>query len=506
MKHSQRGAGILLNYLTEGVRVLSVLLVTPAVLRFLGQQEYGLYQMAVSLVSGLGLLNVGFGSAYLRHYSRYLSEGKMHRIPDLNGMFLLIFSLLACLCLLGGWLLAHGGTGIFGKGLSFEELEKARKLILLLTVSLAITLLGSVFDCQLLAREQFVFQKLLRLLQTLLNPLLTLPLLLLGYGSEAMVLVSLLLCAGVTAGNGFYCRNRLHMRVSFQDLPLSELRELWGFVFFLFLNQMIDQVNWSVDKFLLGRMSGTAAVAVYSVGGQINTLYVQMSTAISAVFAPKVNRMAAQSADNEELSCLMASVGRGQMMVLGLILTGFALFGKEFLALWAGPGYEEAYTVALLLMVPVTVPLIQNIGLEILRARNRHRARSLVCAALAAGNILLSITLIPKFGASGAAVGTAIALAAGNVLFMNWYYRSRLKLNMSHFRKELQGILPALCGALAAGRLLKSGFCIRSWWQLLVFAGLYAMGYAVIFWRFALNNREKQGLKAMLRKKEKGDR
>ena len=37
-------------------------------------------------------------------------------------------------------------------------------------------------------------------------------------------------------------------------------------------NQIIDQINWSVDKFLLGRFAGTTAVAVYGVGGQINSI------------------------------------------------------------------------------------------------------------------------------------------------------------------------------------------------------------------------------------------
>ena len=37
---------------------------------------------------------------------------------------------------------------------------------------------------------------------------------------------------------------------------------MWVFTFFIFLNQIIDQINWSVDKFLLGRLAGTTAVAV----------------------------------------------------------------------------------------------------------------------------------------------------------------------------------------------------------------------------------------------------
>lgn len=35
-----------------------------------------------------------------------------------------------------------------------------------------------------------------------------------------------------------------------------------------------------------------------------------------------------------------------------------------FIKIWAGPEYGASYAVALLLIIPVTVPLIQNLGIE----------------------------------------------------------------------------------------------------------------------------------------------
>ena len=44
---------------------------------------------------------------------------------------------------------------------------------------------------------------------------------------------------------------------------------------------IVDQINWSVDKFILGIFGGTTAVAIYAVGGQINTMYMSLSSSIS---------------------------------------------------------------------------------------------------------------------------------------------------------------------------------------------------------------------------------
>lgn len=499
---SQKAAGILLTYLTEGVKGLSVLLVTPLLLRLLGQQEYGLYQMVLSVTSYLGLLNFGFGSAYVREYSRQLVQGDAEELSRLNGMFFLIFTGLSLLCLLLGGFLIVQARLVFGNGLTPEELEKVRRLLGILVLNLALTLQGSLFDCHITARERFGFQKLLRLLQALLNPVLTVLLLQAGHGVEAVAWVSLFLTAVVSLANGAYCRRKLRMGLSFQALPLSRLGQLWGFAFFLFLNQVMDQINWNVDKFLLGRMCGTESVALYGVAAQVNSLYIQLSTAVSAVFLPGVNRMAARRGDNADLSRLMARVGRVQLMILGLILSGFVLFGREFLILWAGREYGSAYEIVLLLMIPMTIPLIQNLGIEIQRARNRHRTRSLVCFVLAVGNLLLSIRLIPGSGPLGAAAGTAAALLAGNVVFMNWYYQHRLKLDMVHFWKAVFPLLPVIGAVFLAGMLVKGVITVSSWRGFALGVTGYAACYGLMLWRFAMNGGEKKWLRQFQGKKE----
>ena len=70
MKLSQKKVGALLSYVSEAIRILTALIYTPIMLRLLGQSEYGLYQLVHSVVSYLSLLSLGFGSAYVRFFSR----------------------------------------------------------------------------------------------------------------------------------------------------------------------------------------------------------------------------------------------------------------------------------------------------------------------------------------------------------------------------------------------------------------------------------------------------
>lgn len=486
---NQRKAGVILSYAGEMVKIVVSLVYTPVMLRLLGQSEYGLYQLVYSVVSYLSLLSLGFGSSYLRFYSRYKAQKDESGVAKLNGMFILIFSSISIICIICGSIMIGNIHNIFGTGLTKQEYETARVLMGLLIINLAMTFPNSVFNCSITAHEKFFFQKLLILLQNLFSPFLTIPLLIMGYGSIGMVSVTTFLTFVLLFSNMFYCFKNLHIRFEFKGLQISLLKEMWVFTFFIFLNQIIDQINWSLDKFLLGRFAGTTAVAVYGVGGQINTLYLQFSSSVSNVFVPKVNRIVAETNDDEQLTKLFTKVGRIQFMVLGLILSGFVFLGTPFVKLWAGSEYSESYVVTLLLIIPVTVPLIQNLGIEIQRAKNMHKARAIIYLAIA--NVFISIPLIKVIGPTGAALGTAISLIVGNIIFMNWYYHVRIGMNMIYFWKEIAKFIPALITPCGVGFLIMKFAHVSGIFNVFIYSIIYMVIYGISMYFLGMNTEEK---------------
>lgn len=500
MKINQRKAGVILSYAGQLTKILISIIYTPIMLRLLGQSEYGLYQLVYSVVSYLSLLSLGFSSSYMRFYSRYKAQRDEDGVARLNGMFLLIFTSLSIVCVLCGCVMLGNIKGIFGSGLTDSEYSTARILMALLVVNLALTFPNSVFSCAITAHEKFLFQKFLILLQNVCNPLLALPLLIMGYGSIGMVAVTTFLTLLVLLMNVYYSFHNLHIRFCFKKFQLDLLKEMWVFTFFIFINQIIDQINWSVDKFLLGRFAGTTAVAVYGVGGQINSMYIELSSSVSNVFVPKVNRIVAESGDDNELTRLFTKVGRIQFMILGLILSGFIFFGIPFVKIWAGSEYGDSYAVALLLIAPVTVPLIQNLGIEIQRAKNMHKARAIVYLFIAIANVAISIPLIKLMGPIGAALGTAISLIAGNIIFMNWYYHARIGMNMLYFWKEIARFIPALIVPCLIGIAIMKFVNITGFVKLGLFAMAYTVVYAFSMYFFGMNDEEKQLVIGPIRK------
>lgn len=252
------------------------------------------------------------------------------------------------------------------------------------------------------------------------------------------------------------------------------------------------------------KIRGTAAVAVYSVGAQLNQYFVNFSTAVSSVFLPRVNRMVSEGKKEKELTELLARVGRIQFLILAYILGGFGILGRYFILIWAGEEYGQAYAVTLLLICPVTIPLIQNLGIEIQRAMNRHQFRSVLYLVMALGNLLVSIGLTEKFGVAGAAAGTCAGLLVGNGLIMNLYNHKKIGLDMKYFWRQILPLLPGAAGAFALGMGIASLIRIDSLEKFAVTGVIYTVMYTGFEWKLGMNGKEKALVKDFLRKAGRG--
>lgn len=497
MKVNQLKAGSLLAYVQMAINVLVGLFYTPIMLRFLGQSEYGLYSTVSSTISMLSILSFGFNSSYIRFYSDYKAKKDEISINKLNGLFLIVFIIIGIVALLCGIYLSLNLNFVFGEGLTADELAIAKKLMMILSVNLAISFLMSVFYSIISAHEKYVFLKLIAMLKTVLGPFVTIPLLIMGYRSVAMVIVTTLISAMVDIVYLVYTKLTLKTKFVFKGFEKKLFNKLFVFTFFIALNIVVDQINNNIDKFLLGRYKGTVEVAIYAVGSYIYTYYILFSTAISGVFTPRIHKIINETNSDiilqkNELTKIFVKVGRVQFLILGLIVSGFVFFGKTFIGYWAGKGYDASYYVALLLMVPASVPLIQNLGIEIQRAMNKHKFRSLSYLFMAFINVGLTIVLCQKYGAIGAAFGTSISLFVMNGIVMNVYYHKKCNIDIIVFWKEIFQLIRAIIIPIVFGITIAYLINFKSIFGMLVGIASYSLVYSISMWLLGMNSFEKK--------------
>ncbi len=494
---SQIGFGSILSFGQIFLNIIIGLIYIPLMIKLLGQSEYGLYNTVASTISMLTILNLGFGSGYIRYYSRYKAVNDTKSIDKLNGLFLIIFLIIGAVAFGCGTFLVFNLDMVFENGLTAVELELARVLMSLLTVNLTISFPMSVFSSIISAHERFIFLKLLGMAKTVFNPLLTIPLLMLGYGSVAVVTVTLIVSLIVDVAYLFYVFRVLKCRFVFCGFEKGIFKDLFSYTLFIALNVIVDQVNWNVDKVLLGRFKGTVCVAIYSVGATLQSYYQMFSSAISGVFTPYIHRVI-NNKDLEssekigKLNELFVNIGKIQFALLAMIVSGFVLFGKSFILHWAGEGYDESYYVAILLMIPVTIPLIQNIGIEIQRALNKHQFRSIAYTGMVFFNLAVTVYLAPRYGAIGAAMGTALSLVIANGFIMNIYYHKACNINILHFWKSIARLSLGLIIPIIYGVVLNRFIEISGFFVLVLVLLSYMVVYLLSMWTVGINLRDRK--------------
>lgn len=490
-------AGVILGYANFAVKMVIQLAYVPILLRLLGQNEYGVYQLVASVISYLSLLNFGFGGSYLRFYAIF--KGDKKKEDTLNGTFLSVFLFFAVIAFGVGMLMTWNTELLLGDKLLHSEIKLAQVLMFIMAINMALSFPISVFSSIVTSRECFIFQRVVELLKSIFNPFLVIIALLMGYGSIGLVCVATLLTIAGAVANIWYVLKKIKAGFIFTSIDKGLIKEVGVFSFFLFLNSIIDQINWNVDKFLLGRFVGAASIAIYSVGAQINNIYIQITDMIATVMAPRVNIITASEKNPlPKLSNLWIKVGRLQTILVLGILAGFSVFGKEFINLWAGPEYMESYYVTLLLIAPISIPLCQTLGVDIQRALNKHKYRSIVYACVAIGNLIISIPLIKNFGAVGAAAGTMVALIVGNVIIMNIMYDKLIGLDVRGFWKQVCKLVPSVIPAIIVSILLNNVIRIDSWGLLIVGCSIFGLVYFICLNIYGFNKEEKAMVNHMM--------
>lgn len=495
---SQRRLGVVLGYVNILAKNLVNLVYTPMLLSFVGQAEYGVYQTANSFVFSLSLLTFGFSQAYVRFYTRMQAEGTDEDVRRLNGMYLLLYLAVCALVLVLGFLASASAGSIFSGGFTDAQVELAGVLMAVMTVNVACTLFSTVFDACILAHEEFRFQQSRQLLTTLATPLAALVLLYAGMGAVGVALAQLAVNACLLVLNVRFAVGRLYMRFDFRHPDGALFRAVAAFSAWIFANQVCDLVNQNVPNVLLGALADATAVSVFAVSVQIRSVFYSLSTTMSNVFTPKINQIVAESNDNGMLTDLMSRVGRYQMVLFCWVYCGFVLLGEFFVTTWAGPGFAEAYPLICFMVLPLVVPLTQNTGIEIQRAKNMHRARSVAMLAMAAVNVLVTFVATSQVGCWAPAIGYVLSIVLGNGLFMNWYYQRRVGLNMGVFWQRNLPVVLASAAVLAVCILVRGILPVAGLSSFLAWGVAYTALFAAAMWAAVLTTTERSSVIARL--------
>lgn len=503
MAKSQLRIGAVLSYINMAIGTLIPMFYTPIMLELLGQSEYGLFKLSSSITSYLALISFGIGSAVVRYLTKYRTEGDKDGEEGIFGLFNVIFAVVSVITVIAGIAIVFVLEPIYGNAISAPgQMMEMKILVLILSCTTALSFLCTPYNAVVTSHERFVFLQIINIITTVFIPVVNIIVLYFGFKSVGMVASSLALNIIIQILYIVYVRRSIGLKPNYKIMPKHLLGEILVFSLWIFVANVVNQLYNATDTLIIGAVPAlaTIGVAVYNIGVTFNNMVQSFSVGILSVLTPKVNGMVFSGKNNSELTDLMIRVGRLQCYIVSLVVTGFIAFGQQFINLWAGEGYEDAYWVALVTMIPACIPLIQNVALNVIVAQNKHRFRSLTYLFIAIVNVVGTILCVNQFGIVGAAVVTGAANIVGQGIIMNWYYWKRIGLEIPRFWKSVlrMFIIPlALC---VITMLIIQFVHLDGWLMLLTGILIYTVLFLGLNWFIVMNNYEKDIFRGPVRK------
>lgn len=491
MAINQLKAGAFLSYFGLAINIIVGLLYTPWMINSIGKADYGLYTLALSVIS-LFVFDFGIGQAVTRFLAKYLAEGNQDKANNCLGLVyklyfyidVAIFLILTCI---------YFFIPSIYQELTTEEIEKFKIIYIAVSFFSVISFPFIPVNGVLTANEKFIQLKLCDLANKLFIVFSMTVCLLLGYGLYAMVGINIIAGLLTIALKLFFINRDTKTSINFSYVNKSEFREILGFSGWVTIKSLSERMIFTLSPTILGMVAGSVEIALFGICNVIEGYVYSFAGALNGLFLPQVSKIAADG--KGDIMPLMIRVGRLLFFVTGLIIVGFITVGQDFINVWLGKGYEITYFSTVLVILPSLFYVPQEIGCSAIAVYNKIKYQAIVYVFMGLSNLLIGYFLAKMYGCFGICMAIFIAYNIRNI-GLEYIFKNQLHLQLGLFFREVfikMGVPLSVSGLL--------GFCCHyvpliGWGGFMLKGSIVFIIYMLVMWKLALSKEEKDILMA----------
>ena len=499
---SQLEIGVLITYLSIGFNIVAGLLYTPWMIDQIGKNDYGLYTLVNSLIA-LFMMDFGLSSATARYVAKYRSENKKEELEKFISAVYKLYLLIDLIILLV-LIVFFFFIDVVYQNFTPDELYKFKVIYIIAGVYSVCSFPCVNFNGILNAYEEFVPLKLTDLFQKMGCVVFTVLALCFNGNLYSLVIVNVI--SGIVANlvKLYFVNKNVNVRIKKMEKKESRgyFKAIFSFSLWSTIWALSQRLIFNITPTLLGIVvvNAAAAISVFGIITTIEGYFYTITTAISGMFLSRITRILNGDTADEELNNLAVKVGRFQFGLNGLLIVGFCLIGKEFVALWLGNGFVEAYYGIVLVVIPGVFYNALEILLTTIVVKNLIKYQAYIQIAIGVTNVIFSLILSHFMGVLGASISICIAYCLRLVLTLI-FVKKKLSFDMKTFVKKCyirMGIPVAI--AFVLGFFVATAF-EGSTWLLLGLKGVaIVIIYAICVMLTGLSKNERRALYKKIKK------
>lgn len=449
--------GTIISYLSVLIQIVSTLVITPFLIKHIGDTEYGIYKIVSSLITYINIMNFGLGNSLIRFLSELMVQGQKKRAGELTKILCIVNLSAVLLAVLAGIGIYYIIPDAFSASMTEGDFVTAQRVYLVLLVSALFTIMNDVQASYIYVHEKFIFAKIIDLSKYFVKMVLLLCIISHFEAALYVAIVDLLISLAVYAIDFCYCRCKLNYHPLQAKIDLKQLDKKYylnviKYSALFFVNLIVEQLIWNTDTIIIGMKVDAQRAAVFGAGSTISAAYYSMTLIINSILFPRIVKDVSLRKNGEYFTDIMVKTGRIQAFISMYILGGYLLFGQTFVChIWLNPSYKLAWITSLIIMAGTLFNSLASSGHLILRAIDKQGFFLTIYLLVFLTNTVCTYFIVDYFGITGAACATSLSYVAGMCFFIFPYYKKAIGINLKRF---LGNILPivmvySLLGGLA---------------------------------------------------------
>ena len=439
MKSLKKPSLLVNSFSNCGTLITSVsvgLFLTPYIISHVGKSGYGIWILIGSLIGYYGILDLGIKSAVSRYVAKYAGQ---KNDEALNEMINTAFGFFLCVGLfsIAASFLVAGPLSVFFK-MPAQDMESFKRLVVLFGIATGLNFPANLFSVVIRAHERFVVANNISVFIILLRALLIFFFLKYGFGlvgiGYAYVIVSILM---LVLNYHYCCVIFAHLYINSKLISMSMLKRLLGFGLITSILEVANIMRFHLDSFVIAKFMDVAHVAIYGIAAMLIKYFLEfVAKSTQLVFSPRFASLYGVGKIDELRMLFLDSLRVSSFLSFG-IATILFLFGRNFIEIWVGKTYLDAYPILIVLLCSYSFALAQTPGISLVYAVKKHLFFAVISVGEAMINLGLSIFLVFHFGLFGVALGTAIPMLIVKILIQPLYISKVIEISWVEYVRQL---------------------------------------------------------------------
>src|SRR5438552_9134266 len=406
---------ILTGLLALATNVVVGFLMMPFIVNHIGLTGFGIWMLVNTLVGYMGLLDVGLGPTLVKKSAELLATKDVQALNRIISIFFVLYLLIGSIIGVAVVTLSPVAPHVFN--VPAESISEFQAVFWILGLQVAVSFPMSIWIGLLGGLQAYHIQNSISTITTLTKAAGTFFLLQAGSG-----LVSLIWLGFALAGVGwliamFSVKRRIpYLRVDASHFGLGQTKEIAQFSGVMFIGGLSWKTLFESARIIIGLFQRVASGTIYEVGLSI-CLYSRNLFYVMSVIMPSAAHLYATS-DKEGLRGLYLTGTKYSFAVYSAIVIALFMFGKQFIFLWMGKGFEESVWIMYVLSLGSLFQSQNLIANYLLMGMNNLAAMTRVAITYSIVIFPLNILFVFYWGLIGAALATTNTIVLVETYFL----------------------------------------------------------------------------------------